>query len=421
MITKFWEILTWAPPDLYSGEQWQAVSHSLLDLLAEQIALLLSRISGILLSFPLHFLEHAGFLTLYKLILVGSLLFIPTILIYRTIGLVINTHQFKIISRYDLLYSFLRFLIIAAIMDQVPWIFALLCNAANNITQELVANLQLNFIYYSAPEGFTADFAVIVLLIGIFVSGIRLLLYYAVRNATLIWVQPMAKRSKHHRPKIKITNEWIRDFCLHRITERDLKLLQFVADYRLTTSDQLARVFFQANNAQYLCNKRLRILFDLHCINRFFPPTDKGSSRQHTALDIAGKKILGIDRYTLIKKLPITYKHTIHVTEAAIRLTKLGPHTLETNLGGAIADLYYPNHKLAIEVDTGAESRRSLTTKIDRYRLITDIKWLLFISTGPIERIKYFVNLTKSTGCLFRTIGTQWQDLNSATNYILNN
>lgn len=235
MITKVWEVLTWTPPDLYTGEQWQAVSHSLLNLMAEQIALLLSRISSILLSFPLHFLEHAGFLTLYKLILVGSLLFIPTILIYRTVGLVISAHQFKAISRYDILYSFLRFLIIAAIMDQVPWIFSLLCNAANNITQELVANLQLNFIYYSAPEGFTADFAIIVLLIGIFVSGVRLLLYYAVRNATLIWlllIAPVTLIRWSTNGNKKLLDQWLEQIF-------SLTLIQIIHALLLITMSQI--------------------------------------------------------------------------------------------------------------------------------------------------------------------------------------
>lgn len=86
--------------------------------------------------------------------------------------------------------------------------------------------------------------------------------------------------------------------------------------------------FNHSKNPQKLCNSRLRKLYRLQCINRFFPPIKqgKGSSKAHICLDRAGFKALKLEDFSSYRyrKLPFNYKHKIAVANFRIIAFKQG-------------------------------------------------------------------------------------------------
>lgn len=149
----------------------------------------------------------------------------------------------------------------------------------------------------------------------------------------------------------------------------------------------MARKFFPG---QKICNRRLRKLFDLHCIDRFFPPVETGSALQHVVLDYAGAKAINID-IRKINELPSTFFHTILVTEFVVEFP--GDLEVEKDFGVVRPDLYYPG--MAIEIDTGTEGYRVLKEKARRYNRY-NFDWIIFVTAGNPDRIKTFFKNIRS-------------------------
>lgn len=134
------------------------------------------------------------------------------------------------------------------------------------------------------------------------------------------------RRSRNHREEVSvITNEWVEMNCA-RVTERDMEILKLLEQfsimssrhiYQLTPPTKRNQAFYHINHGQQRCNDRLRILFDLHCINKQSPllPAGSGTSIQYVWLDRAGAKLLGIENFRRRKTLPQDYLHTARVLD----------------------------------------------------------------------------------------------------------
>lgn len=189
------------------------------------------------------------------------------------------------------------------------------------------------------------------------------------------------------------TDAWIERYVIPRLTFRDKEIIEFVHNYRIVTSDQLARTFwFNCSNAQRLCNRRLQILIELRCLNGHYPLTPSGKAHQHLVLDSAGAKVLGLEKWRKIGKLPLTYQHQILTTEFAIKGKQHGLEggIVEYLLGPVRADLFYPGRGLAIEIDTGTSSHHQLIVKAQRYRRVK-VNHVVMVTTGPTDRLKTFL------------------------------
>lgn len=136
------------------------------------------------------------------------------------------------------------------------------------------------------------------------------------------------------------------------------------------------------------------MLYDLHCIDRFFPPTVEGSALQHVTLDRAGARTLGLENWKKLDALPLTFRHTVLAGEFRIQARRHGfPWgTSEHSLGPVVADVYYPRERMAVEIDTGTESHTTLKEKATRYKRIRGLGVLLIVTTGPRERLKTFLD-----------------------------
>gem|GEM_PF-5103814 len=146
--------------------------------------------------------------------------------------------------------------------------------------------------------------------------------------------------------------------------------------------------------AKDLCNRRLRILYDLHCIDKFYPPAPigEGSMPAHIVLDYAGAKALDID-LVKIRELPLTFKHHTLVAEYRIKAYRHGFSwgRREERLGPVVADIYYPEHRIAVEVDRGTEYLKTLRRKTENYnRLRGKVNRVIFVTSGSKNRIDYF-------------------------------
>lgn len=188
----------------------------------------------------------------------------------------------------------------------------------------------------------------------------------------------------------------------------------------MVISSQISRIFWRGRKqAKDLCNRRLRILYDLYCIDRFFPRVCRGSSQQHIVLDRAGAKILNIDNFNKIRELPITYKHMRLMTEFRVEayLKNLGMGKREVKLSDIRADIYFPEYRIAVEIDTGSESYKMLKKKAEKYSR-TNLFAIIFVTDGGIKRIKYFLDeiklqRVKKAGCKFEELGDMLRKINN--------
>lgn len=144
--------------------------------------------------------------------------------------------------------------------------------------------------------------------------------------------------SKWHRDEVhQITHDWVRGNC-HRITNRDCELGKLLIKRKLLRRDQIPILhpgFRGLANPEVQVNRRLRILYDSHFIDRCFPNVrqGEGSAQAVIALDRAGALLLGATYKRVIKHqknrfggiertLPIDYRHTLGINDFEVSLVQ---------------------------------------------------------------------------------------------------
>lgn len=208
--------------------------------------------------------------------------------------------------------------------------------------------------------------------------------------------------SKYSRPEVKvITKQYMRD-NYKNITERDLGLLRLLADNkrRLLRRDQIERLYPEFASTDRL-NKRLKVLFQKHIIDKIYPPVGlgQGSSKQYVCLDRGGWGLLGFEKYNK----PITldpvgnrsifsgWEHKVEINEcecvikdlvSALKgdvllysVEEMNEYTDEAGEKRKIVPdilcilrINGRGYLLIIEVDMGTEDIPTLKNKLDSYR-----------------------------------------------------
>jgi len=199
--------------------------------------------------------------------------------------------------------------------------------------------------------------------------------------------------NRYNRPEVKqVTKQWVKENCKN-VTERDLELLKVIHQHRILRRDQIQRLYPRFPSTDFL-NKRLKMLYDKHIIDRVYPPVGigKGSSKQHVCLDRAGVILLGLDSYNKPisyhkgqKILPLGWEHRVALNEYECRIREFC-----RSIGARV--VYYKTEKpyayndtriipditcvishmnkgysFFIEVDLGTEDLPYLKKKIDSY------------------------------------------------------
>lgn len=200
---------------------------------------------------------------------------------------------------------------------------------------------------------------------------------------------------KYYRPEVKqVSKQWVRENCKN-ITDRDKGLLRLLVDNnrRILRRDQIELLYPAFPSSDYL-NKRLKLLYDKHIIDRIYPAVEpgKGSSKQHICLDRAGSILLGLENYNKpitikngIRSLPLGWEHKVKLNdyECLVRKTveKLGGkvilyHTEKSLSYGdnkIIPDIFFfikggnKGYMFFVEVDLGTEDLPYVKKKIDSY------------------------------------------------------
>lgn len=134
------------------------------------------------------------------------------------------------------------------------------------------------------------------------------------------------RRGRQEREEVgNITQEWVDMHCA-RITERDKEILKLLGQFSIMSSRHLCvltppaggeNAFYTISRGQQRCNDRIRVLYDLHCVNKQSPllPPGQGTSVQYVWLDRAGAKLLGIEKFRRKKSLPLDYLHTAGILD----------------------------------------------------------------------------------------------------------
>lgn len=136
----------------------------------------------------------------------------------------------------------------------------------------------------------------------------------------------------------QVSRAWVDQNCRHRVTERDLQLARILVRRRLLRRDQIGVLvpgFRGLSKVDALVNRRLRVLFDCHVLDRAFPRVlpGCGSSQAVVALDRAGAILLDAPFKRLIRHeqdrsgrihrvLPLDYLHTLGVNDFEVSLVR---------------------------------------------------------------------------------------------------
>jgi len=199
--------------------------------------------------------------------------------------------------------------------------------------------------------------------------------------------------SRYNRPEVKqITKQWVKENCKN-ITERDMGLLRILAGNkrRLLRRDQIELLYPEFASTDRL-NKRIKTLFQMHVIDKVYPPVGigEGTSKQHICLDRAGIILLELDKYNkpigADRSLPLGWEHKVMLNDyecSMIQIMRdLGGEILlyeveEPHLYGDnriipdIMCLFKCNGKgyvFFIEVDMGTEDIPYIKSKLEAYK-----------------------------------------------------
>lgn len=188
-----------------------------------------------------------------------------------------------------------------------------------------------------------------------------------------------------------ITKEKIQ-LALLKLNELDFKILNLIKSLKIVTSIQLTRFIYKEEigikkNAIVYTNRRLKKLYELGCIDRFFPLVEntKGLDYVHVVLGPVGSKILKLEKFRRVKSLNQNWRHTVMVNEILSNLSvkfsvtkwkkelKLEWKSGDTKLHNQQPDLFitYTNKKQEkyafIEADMGTEMLQTLVNKSKKY------------------------------------------------------
>lgn len=191
----------------------------------------------------------------------------------------------------------------------------------------------------------------------------------------------------------QVSKLWVQENCKN-ITQRDIGLLELLSKRRLLRRDQIYRLYPKFASVDVL-NKRLKMLYNKHVIDRIRPPVrqGEGSSQQYVCLDRAGIILLGLDKYNKPiyinnignKSLFLGWEHRVLINEyeCIIKevITRLGGRLLiylsespvmfnNTKLIPDIFILMSRNNKgylMYIEIDQGTEDIPYVKNKLNSY------------------------------------------------------
>ncbi|GAB3729437.1 replication-relaxation family protein [Nocardiopsis nanhaiensis] len=211
------------------------------------------------------------------------------------------------------------------------------------------------------------------------------------------------------------------------LTDRDHRILSLLHTHRVLTTPQIAQAAFTSHSRAV---QRMRTLTGLGLVARFRPCLDRGSAPWHYVMDTAGAHVVAadhgedVDRVRVRRDRQLAIAHSTHLSHrvgangfftALIWAARTGDGRAELgrwhNAAKAFAVLEelhrapweggvprpdgYGRWKqdgvaveFVLEWDTGTQTHRQLTTKIERYADLAieargPLPWVLFVFPTP--------------------------------------
>jgi hypothetical protein len=119
-------------------------------------------------------------------------------------------------------------------------------------------------------------------------------------------------REKYEEYVKKINNEKIM-FAKAKINDIDLKTLKLIHQLRIVTSSQVAKIIHRGRSHPFkFANNSLKKLFELGCIDRFYPMANGGSSQSHVVLAPIGARLIDVKGYRKVLVLTQNWRHTVY-------------------------------------------------------------------------------------------------------------
>lgn len=199
------------------------------------------------------------------------------------------------------------------------------------------------------------------------------------------------EKEKYEQYTTTVTREKV-EVAVSTLKEKDIQILRLIQKMKIITSIQLARIIFKEGNevrkfALQYTTARLKKLYELGCIDRFFPISENSKSKDyvHVVMGPVGARVLKIEKFRRIKSLPSHWRHAVMVNDIfsnlyvkfkivswlkEIKLEWKNEATVIHNLQPD-ALIGYTNNKhekyAFIEADMGTETISTLLGKIKRY------------------------------------------------------
>lgn len=189
------------------------------------------------------------------------------------------------------------------------------------------------------------------------------------------------EREQYEKYTNRITKEKIL-IAKSKIDDVDKKILQTIYKLKICTSTQLSKIIYSnVKFANRYINNRLKKLFNLGCIDRFFPAKEKGSYPVHVILAPIGAKILEISNFKKTTLLNQKWRHTVFLNEILsnilmkyrVKIYRI-EMWIERNEDFKIrADMFcgwIKNEKIIfsiLELDMGTELMKDVIAKVKKY------------------------------------------------------
>lgn len=106
------------------------------------------------------------------------------------------------------------------------------------------------------------------------------------------------------------------EFAITKTNETDIRILKLIHQMKIINSSQIAKIIFKDTKypVKY-CNNHLKKLFELGCIDRFFPLAESGYPQSHVVLAPIGAKLINLENFKKITELSMKWRHTVARSE----------------------------------------------------------------------------------------------------------
>lgn len=128
------------------------------------------------------------------------------------------------------------------------------------------------------------------------------------------------ERIKYEEYTMKIDNEKVA-YAKERLQKQDLLILKLLYKFKICTSTQLKSFVYKDKNiTNQAFNRRLKRMYQLGCIDRFFPYVDQGTPQTHCVLAPIGARVLEIENFRKVVNLNQNWRHTVEVSQVLSKI-----------------------------------------------------------------------------------------------------